>query len=157
MVMPRVLWPNRAAIASSDMPRLIAWVARVWRSWWGVTWPMPAAAATLRSAAPTLVDEQQAGTQPLGSLVEPLVEHGLELGVQGDVAVVVELADRDAQPVGRADLHDGVDGEADEFAFAHAGAGEQLDGQADERVGVGAGSLEELGGGAVVEEPRQAS
>jgi len=32
--------PSKAAIASSDIPRLIAWVARVWRSWWGETCPI---------------------------------------------------------------------------------------------------------------------
>src|SRR6266540_1198224 len=42
MVMARVLWPSRAAIASRLMPRLIAWIARVWRSWWAVTCPIPA-------------------------------------------------------------------------------------------------------------------
>ena len=29
-------------MASRRMPRLMAWVARVWRSWWGWTSPMPA-------------------------------------------------------------------------------------------------------------------
>jgi hypothetical protein len=31
-------------MASRLMPRLIAWVARVWRSWWGWMWGSPAAA-----------------------------------------------------------------------------------------------------------------
>src|ERR671935_85221 len=53
MVMARVLWPSSAAIASRLMPRLIAWVARVWRSWWAVTWPIPAEDATLASARST--------------------------------------------------------------------------------------------------------
>jgi len=44
--------------------------------------------------------------------------------VQRDVAVVVELADRDPKPVGGADLDNGVDGEGEQFAFADAGAGE---------------------------------
>jgi len=57
-------------------------------------------------------------------LADPVVEHVLELWVQRDVAVVVELADRDPEPVGRADLDDGVDGESEQFAFADAGAGE---------------------------------
>ena len=58
-----------------------------------------------------------------------------EVGVQRDVAVVAELADRDAQPVAVADLDDGVGGEVAELAGAQAGAGQQLD---DEPVaGVG--------------------
>lgn len=35
MVMCRLRWPSIAAIASSCMPRLMAWVARVCRSWCG--------------------------------------------------------------------------------------------------------------------------
>jgi len=42
-------------------------------------------------------------------LTDPVVEHVLELRVQRDVAVVVELADRDPKPVGGADLDNGVD------------------------------------------------
>jgi hypothetical protein len=42
---------------------------------------------------------------------DPIVEQWFELWVQRDVAVVVELADRDPQPVGGADLHDSVDSE----------------------------------------------
>ena len=38
--------PSSAATASSDMPRLMHCVARVWRSWWGWTWPTPARRAT---------------------------------------------------------------------------------------------------------------
>ena len=44
---------------------------------------------------------------------DPVVEEVLELGGQGNVAVVVELPDGNPQPVGRTDLHDGVDGEAE--------------------------------------------
>jgi hypothetical protein len=51
----------------------------------------------------------------------------------------VELAEGDAKPVRRADLHDHVDGEGQQLAFAHAGAGQQLHDQAGERVGLGAG------------------
>ena len=40
-------WPSIAAIASRDMPRLIAWVARVCRSWWGWMCGSPAAAPAL--------------------------------------------------------------------------------------------------------------
>ena len=34
-------------MASRRMPRLMAWVASVWRSWWGETWPTPAALASM--------------------------------------------------------------------------------------------------------------
>ena len=37
-----------AAIASRLMPRLMAWVAKVWRNRWAVTWPTPASAAWRR-------------------------------------------------------------------------------------------------------------
>jgi len=47
--------------------------------------------------------------------------------VERDVAVVVELADRDPQPERGTDLNDSVDGEAEEFAEADTGAGEDLD------------------------------
>ena len=75
--------------------------------------------------------------------------------MQGNVAVGAQLAQRHVQPVGGADLHDGVDGEVEEFAFAQAGAGQELHAQADERVGVGAGGLQQFGERAVVEEAGQ--
>ena len=53
----------------------------------------------------------------------PVGEERDEVGVQRDVAVVAELADRDAEPVAVADLGDGVGGEVAELAGAQAGAG----------------------------------
>jgi hypothetical protein len=85
----------------------------------------------------------------------PVVQQLLELRVERDVAVVVELADRDAQPVGRADLHDCVGGQAEQFAAADAGAGQQFDDEPGERVGIGAGNAQQPGCGSVVEEPGQ--
>jgi hypothetical protein len=64
----------------------------------------------------------------------------LSFGVQRDVAVDVQSADRDAQPVGGADLHDGVDGQGEQLTAADAGAGEELDDQPGQWVGVGAGA-----------------
>jgi hypothetical protein len=75
-----------------------------------------------------------------------------EVGVQGDVAVVAELADRDAQPIGVADLGDGVGGEVAELAGTQPGAGEHLDHEAVAREPVGPGGGHELGGVLVVEE-----
>ena len=59
------------------------------------------------------------------------------------------------QPVGGADLHDGIDCEIQEFALAQAGAGEELHAQSDERVVGGAGGLQQLGERGVVEEAGQ--
>jgi hypothetical protein len=42
--------------------------------------------------------------------------------MEGDVTIVVELAERHTQPVGRADLHDRVHRQVQELAFAQAGA-----------------------------------
>ena len=75
--------------------------------------------------------------------------------MQRDVAVVAQLADRHVQPVGGADLHDGIGGEVEELALAQPGAGEKLDGESDERVGVGTGGLQQFGERGVVEEPGQ--
>ena len=73
----------------------------------------------------SIVFEQKAiGAQPMWSVLgDPVVEQLFELWVQRDVAVVVQLADRDPQPVGRADLHDRVDGEGQQLATTDAGAG----------------------------------
>jgi integrase len=110
--------------------------------------------ATLANALAVL-DEEVRGAQAGGPCGEPAVQEVLELGVQRDIAVGAQLAERHVQPVGGADLHDGVDGKVEELAFAQAGAGQELHGQADERVGVGAGSLQQLGERAVVQEPGQ--
>ena len=59
-------------------------------------------------------------------VADPVVEHLLQLRVQRDVAVVMELADRDAQPERRTDLHDRVDGQSEQFALADTGAGKQF-------------------------------
>ena len=120
--------PSSAAIASRRIPRLMAWVASVWRSWWGWTWPIPAWSADggddavhgapvdrvrgdRRCSRRWAADVFGVGGGPLGEEVD-------EVGVQGDEAVVAELADRDAEPVGVADLGDGVGGELAELAGA---------------------------------------
>jgi hypothetical protein len=71
-----------------------------------------------------LVDEDQIRSEILGTVGQPLIEEFFEAGVQRDVAVVVQLADGDAQPEGRADLDDGVDRESEELAATQPGAGE---------------------------------
>lgn len=82
-------------------------------------------------------------------------QQGDEFGVQWDVAVVAELAERDPQPVPVTDEHDGVRVEVGQFAGPHAGPGEQFDDQPVTIVGAGACRGHQLGGVAVVEEPRQ--
>ena len=68
---------------------------------------------------------------------DPVVEQVLQLWVQWNVAVVVELADRDAQPVGGSDLHDRVDGQGEQFAAADAGACQEFDDQPGQRIRIG--------------------
>ena len=148
-------------MASSRMPRLMAWVARVWRSWCGCTpgrrgcgrrgatmRPMicrsrgPRWSATSRLLAADVVE---VGGGPGGEQCD-------QLGVQGHVTVVAELAERDAQPVAGADLHDRVGLEVGELAGPHAGAGQQLDDQAVSGIGTGPGGGHQPGRVAVVEE-----
>ena len=129
-----------------------------------MTLPMPAASAMRAQrggdalmADRSVVFEQKAiGAQAGRPVVgDPVVEQLFQLWVQRDVAVVVQFADRDPQPVGGADLHDGVDGEGEQLAAADAGAGEQFDDQPGQRIGVGAGGAQQLGRGGVVEEAWQ--
>ena len=145
------------------MPRLIAWVASVCRSWCGVTRPIPASRATLGTAPadalvadpPAALHEQprlaQAG-RPAG---DPLVEQVFELRVQRDVAVGAQLPERHVQPVRGADLHDRIDGQIEELALAKPGPGEELDREPGERVGVLARGAQQLRRGGVVDEPRE--
>ena len=85
------------------MPRLIAWVASVCRSWCGVTRPIPAASAALATASPTRClpirrprsMNSHGSRSPAGRCGDPLIEHVFELWVQRDVAVGAELPERD--------------------------------------------------------------
>ena len=52
----------------------------------------------------------------------PVGEQTGGVGVQGDVAVVVQLADRDPQPWGAVEHDDGVTGERAELPDTHSGA-----------------------------------
>ncbi len=66
-----------------------------------------------RGDGPSAFEQQPVRAQPGRATVDdPVVEHLFELRVQRDVAFVVELADGDSQPERRADLEEGVDGEA---------------------------------------------
>src|SRR5215472_10968857 len=129
-------WPGRAAMASSRMPRLMAWVARVWRSrcGWGP--------ATSRLRRPD-VAEVRGG---------PGAGQPDEVGVQGHVPVVAELAERDPQPVPGADLHDRVRVQAGQLPGPHAGAGQQLGHEPVTRAGAGPGRGHRPGRAAVAGE-----
>jgi integrase len=100
-------------------------------------------------------NEQVAAAQAGRSAGEPLVEEVLKLGMQRNVAVVAQLAQRHMQPVGGADLHHGIDCEIEEFTLAQAGAGQEFHTQAHERVGIGAGGLQQFGERGVIEEAGQ--
>ena len=147
------------------MPWLIAWVASVWRSWCGVTLPIPAAWAAFATASPTrclLIRRPRSmnrygSRRPAGRLATHSSSSVFELGVQGDVAVGAELSERNVQPVRGADLHDRVDGQIEELAFAQPGPGEELDRQPSERVGVLASGAQQLCGRGVVDEARAAA
>ena len=142
----------------------MAWVARVCRSRWGVH---PGDAGRAGDAADDPGDEvpvQRAavvGDQPLvrADVVEvrggPGAEQPDEVGVQGHVPVVAELAQRDPQPVPGADLHDRVRVQVRQLPGPHAGAGQQLDDEPVTRVGAGPGRGHQPGRVAVVEELRQ--
>ena len=93
-----------------------------------------------------------AGADVIGVGGGPGGEERDQFGVQGHVAVVAELAERDAQPVAGADEDDGVGFEIGELAGPHAGTGEQFDDQAVAGIGAGPGGCHEPGGIAVVEE-----
>jgi hypothetical protein len=69
-----------------------------------------------------------------------------ELGVQGHVPVVAQLAQRDAQPVPRADPHHRIGVQIGQFPGAHAGAGEQFHDQPVAGVGAGPRSGHQPGG-----------
>ena len=77
------------------------------------------------------------------------------MGVQGDVAVRTELADRNVEPVGRPDLDDGIHRQVQEFALTQTGPSEELHRETDERIGVVAGRLQQLGCRGVIQKPRQ--
>ncbi|GLB92574.1 hypothetical protein Mkiyose1088_18080 [Mycobacterium kiyosense] len=92
---------------------------------------------------PVMFEQKAIGAQSGGSVVaDPVVEQLFELRVQRDVAVIVQFADRDPQPVSRADLHDRIGSEGQQLAAADPSAGKQLDDQPRQRVRVGAGGAQ---------------
>jgi len=65
-----------------------------------------------------------------------VVEEFDELWVEGDVAVVVELPDRNLEPVAAVDEHDSIRGEGAELTNPQPGARQHLDHQPVNRVSV---------------------
>ena len=74
-----------------------------------------------------------------------------ELGVQWQVAVLAQLADRHVQPWPGTDAHDRVGAQAGVLADPQAGAQQNLDGDPDQEPLVVVRSPQQLGGGGVIE------
>jgi hypothetical protein len=140
------------------MPRLIAWVARVCRSWWGVEVGEPGCGAGLVDEPgdgvpvqrPAVLPRQQQrvlGRDVRGAVV---VDQFDQLWVQRQVAVLTELPDRDMQPGSGTDVHHRVGAEAGELADPQPGAHQHLDGDPDQETLVGLGGAEQLGGRGIV-------
>jgi hypothetical protein len=72
-------------------------------------------------------------------------------GVQWQVAVLAELADRDVQPGPGADQDHGIGGQAGEFADSQSGAEQHFHGDAYQHPVVGLGGAQQPGGGSVIE------
>ena len=106
------------------------------------------------AADPVAVQRSAVDLQQPFAPGRPAGEQVNQGGVQGDVAVVAELADRDPQPPGAADAADGIGVKVTEFACSQPGAGEELDDETVQGLGVRGGG-EQPGGLGVVEEPRE--
>ena len=148
-------------MASSRMPRLIAWVASVWRSRCGCTPGIPALRPTrstirpiwCRSSGPRWSATSRSCRRMWSRLAAVQAANSFtRVRVQRHVPVVAELAERHPQPVPGADLHDRVRVQIRELPGPHAGAGEQLDDQPVTRVGAGPSPGHQPRGVAVVEE-----
>jgi hypothetical protein len=80
-----------------------------------------------------------------------------QVGVQRDVAVVVQLADRDVQPVPGADLDYGIRAQGDELADPKAGAEQDFADDTDGHLAVRLGRAQQPRCGVVVEGLGQAT
>jgi hypothetical protein len=56
-----------------------------------------------------------------------VIEEGDQLRVEGDIAVIVQFADRDPEPIAVADAGDGIGLELAQLAHTHPRAGQQFD------------------------------
>ena len=80
-----------------------------------------------------------------------LTDDGDQVGVQGQVAVVVELADGDVEPVPVTDEHDRVGAQRGELPDAQSGAQQDLADDPDQQPALGLGGAQELRSVGVVE------
>ena len=80
-----------------------------------------------------------------------VADEGDQVRVQRQVPVVVQLADRDVEPVSGADEHDRVGGKRGELADAQSGAQQHLHHDADQHPRFGLSGAQQLGRGGVVE------
>jgi hypothetical protein len=146
-------------MASIDMPRLIAWVARVCRSWWGVDVRQPGAGAGPVQEPGDGVQVQRAAVLPgqqqrvvgRDELAAVVIDEGEQVWVQRQVAVLTQLADRDVQPRAGADVHHRVGAEPGVLADPQPGAQQHLDGDLDQQTRVGLGGPQQLRGRGVIE------
>ena len=74
------------------------------------------------------------------------IDEGDQLGVQGQVAVLAELANRDMQPGPGADEHDGIGAQAGVFADPQPSAQQHLHGDADQHPAITLGRAQQPGG-----------
>ena len=84
-----------------------------------------------------------------------VVDEGQELGVQWQVPVVAELADRDVQPGPGTDVHHGAGLQAGVLADPQAGPQQHLHRDADQQPLVGLRGAQQFRGGRVIERPGQ--
>ena len=158
-VMRGVRCPNRAAMASRLMPRLklalggqgvaklvgvdVADAGPSCGPFYG-----PGDHVAVEGLVVGPLEQQAARRRPApGAVVGDKAE---EQWVQRYVAVVVELAHGDAEPVSGPDAVDGVVAEGDQLPDAHARAGRQLDHETSAAVGLGGKGGHELGRARVV-------
>src|SRR5712691_9412773 len=121
------LWPRRAAMASRLMPRLKLscrsmpeLVRRYVPEPGSGRGPADGGIDAGLGDRPAVVGEHQLSGLAV-SLGEPLAEQVLDPGVQRDIPVGVQLADRDVEPFAVADPHDRIGGQAQELALAEPG------------------------------------
>ena len=149
-------------MASSRMPRLMAWVASVWRSRCGCTPGTPAARPTPAHDAADDVPVQRAavvGDQPLaaGGCARgwPRSRRRAALtssGCSGTYRSLRSLPSGMRSQCPAPIWHDRVGLQAGQLAGPHAGAGQQLDDEPVAGVGAGPGGGHQPGRVAVVEE-----
>jgi hypothetical protein len=141
------------------MPRLMAWSQGV-AQLVGVDVGEPRGGAGLVDHAGDGVPVQRPAVLPreqqrVGGGVDvagPVVlDEGEHVRVQGQVAVLVELADRDVQPRAGADVHEGVGGQGGVLADPQPGAQQHLHGDAQEHPGLGLGGAQQPRGARVVQ------